>query len=68
MKGAVSMIGDTLRQERERQELTVQDVEHGTSIRSIYIEALENGDYDKLPGVVYAKGFVKNCRITLCRQ
>ena len=60
MKGAVSMIGDTLRQERERQELTVQDVEHGTSIRSIYIEALENGDYDKLPGVVYAKGFVKN--------
>lgn len=54
------MIGDTLRRERERQELTVQDVEQGTSIRSIYIEALENGEYDRLPGEVYAKGFVKN--------
>jgi len=54
------MIGDTLRRERERQELTVQDVEQGTSIRSIYIEALEKGEYSKLPGEVYAKGFVKN--------
>ena len=54
------MIGDTLRKERERQKLSIQDVEQGTSIRSIYIEALEKGDYDSLPGKVYAKGFVKN--------
>ena len=54
------MTGDTLRKERERQELTIQDIEKGTSIRAIYIEALENGEYDKLPGEVYAKGFVKN--------
>lgn len=54
------MTGDTLRQERERQELTIQDVEKGTSIRAVYIEALEKGEYDKLPGEVYAKGFVKN--------
>ena len=54
------MTGDTLRRERERQELTIQDVEQGTSIRAVYIEALENGEYDKLPGEVYAKGFIKN--------
>ena len=54
------MTGETLRKERERQKLTIQDIEQGTSIRSAYIEALENGDYDKLPGEVYAKGFVKN--------
>ena len=54
------MTGDTLRQERERQELTIQDVEQGTSIRAVYIEALEKGEYDKLPSEVYAKGFVKN--------
>ncbi len=54
------MTGETLRQERERQKLTIQDIEQGTSIRSAYIEALENGDYDSLPGEVYAKGFVKN--------
>ena len=54
------MIGDTLRKERERQRMTIQDVEDGTSIRASYIEAIEKGEYDKMPGRVYAKGFVKN--------
>ena len=54
------MIGDILKKEREKQKLSIQDVEKGTSIRSVYIEALENGEYDKLPGEVYAKGFIKN--------
>lgn len=54
------MIGDTLRKEREKQKLSIQDVEKGTSIRPLYIEALEKGEYDKLPGEVYAKGFIKN--------
>lgn len=54
------MIGDILRREREKQNLTVQDIEKETSIRALYIEALEQGEYDKLPGEVYAKGFIKN--------
>lgn len=54
------MVGYTLRQERERQNLSIEDIEQGTSIRSVYIEAIENGEYDKLPGTVYAKGFIKN--------
>lgn len=54
------MIGDILRKERELQNLTIQDIEKGTSIRALYIEALEQGEYDKLPGEVYAKGFIKN--------
>ncbi len=54
------MIGETLRKERENQKLSVQDVEKGTSIRALYIEAIEQGEYDKLPGEVYAKGFIKN--------
>ena len=54
------MIGDILRQEREKQNLTIQDIERETSIRALYIEALEQGEYDKLPGEVYAKGFIKN--------
>ena len=54
------MIGDILRKEREKQKLSVKDVEQGTSIRAVYIDALENGEYDKLPGEVYAKGFIKN--------
>lgn len=54
------MIGDILRKEREKQKLSLRDVEEGTSIRSVYLEALEKGEYDKLPGEVYAKGFIKN--------
>ena len=54
------MVGDILRRERERQKLSVKDIEQGTSIRALYIEAIENGEYDKLPGTVYTKGFIKN--------
>lgn len=54
------MIGDTLRREREKQKFSLKDVEQGTSIRSVYIDAIEKGEYDKLPGEVYAKGFIKN--------
>ncbi|MBQ1914887.1 MAG: helix-turn-helix domain-containing protein [Selenomonadaceae bacterium] len=54
------MIGDILRQERERQNLTVKDIEQGTSIRALYIEAIENGEYQTLPGEVYTKGFIRN--------
>ncbi|MBE8948978.1 MAG: helix-turn-helix domain-containing protein [Quinella sp. 3Q1] len=54
------MVGYTLRQERERQNLSISDIEQGTSIRAVYIEAIENGEYDKLPGAIYTKGFIKN--------
>ena len=54
------MIGDILRKEREKQRMTVEDIENGTSIRASYIEAIESGEYDKMPGRVYAKGFIKN--------
>lgn len=54
------MVGYTLRQERERQNLSISDIEQGTSIRALYIEAIENGEYDKLPGKIYTKGFIKN--------
>jgi len=54
------LIGEILRKEREKQRMTIQDIEDGTSIRAAYIEAIESGDYDKMPGRVYAKGFVKN--------
>ena len=60
MKGVISLIGEILRKERENQRMTIQDIEDGTSIRAAYIEAIESGDYDKMPGRVYAKGFVKN--------
>ena len=53
------MLGDTLRREREKQGLTIKDIENETSIRSVYIEAIEKGNYDSLPGDVYTKGLSK---------
>lgn len=54
------MLGDMLRAERERQNLSIKDIEAGTSIRALYIECIENGDYSQLPGEVYTKGFIRN--------
>ena len=54
------MVGKILREQREAKGLTFEDVESSTSIRRSYIEAIENGKYDKLPGLVYARGFVRN--------
>lgn len=54
------MIGDLLRKERERQNLSIKDIEKGTSIRALYINAIEKGEYKTLPGEAYAKGFVRN--------
>lgn len=54
------MVGDILRAEREKQGLTIKDVENETSIRALYIEAIERGDQKTLPSEVYVKGFVRN--------
>lgn len=54
------MVGEVLRAERERRQLTIHDIEEATSIRALYIESIEEGNYDKLPGDVYTKGFIKN--------
>lgn len=54
------MLGDTLRKAREEQGLSLHDIEDGTSIRTLYIDAIERSDYAALPGAVYARGFVRN--------
>ena len=54
------MVGDILRKAREKQGLTIADIEKGTSIRKLYIEYIEQGNIEALPGMVYAKGFVRN--------
>lgn len=52
-------MGDILRKERERQNLSMKDVEEEISIRALYIAAIEEGKYETVPGEVYLKGFIK---------
>ncbi|MGM9539352.1 RodZ domain-containing protein [Anaerovibrio sp.] len=54
------MVGEILRREREKQGLSIADVASETSIRDVYLKAIEKGSYDELPGDVYAKGFIRN--------
>ena len=53
------MLGDLLRETREQKNLSLEDIEKGTNIRKLYIKAIEEGDYGKLPGEVFLKGFIK---------
>jgi len=53
-------IGATLREARVRKRLTLQQVEEDTKIRTKYLQALEDDDFEALPGRAYAKGFLSS--------
>ena len=52
-------IGTTLREARVRRKLTLQQVEDDTKIRVKYIQAMENEDFEVMPGSTYVKGFLR---------
>ena len=52
-------IGNTLREARVRRNLTLQQVEEDTKIRVKYVQAMENEDFDLMPGATYVKGFLR---------
>ncbi len=54
------MVGNILRAAREERGLSLKDIENETSIRALYIEAIEKGKQDVLPSEVYVKGFIRN--------
>jgi cytoskeletal protein RodZ len=56
----MARLGDTLRQQRERMGLTLEQTAEDTRIREKFLIALESGDYQSLPGSVYTKGFLRN--------
>lgn len=53
-------IGARFATERKKRGLDFSDVEHAIGIRALYVQALEEGRYDTLPGEVYVKGFMRN--------
>jgi transcriptional regulator with XRE-family HTH domain len=55
----VAGVGDTLRQARHEQKLTLEQVEAAIRVRSRYLAALEAERFDVLPGVAYARAFTR---------
>lgn len=53
-------VGEILKNEREKKFYTLEEVEKATKIRKELIEALEAGNYDKLPPPTFVQGFIKN--------
>lgn len=53
-------IGKKLKDERERQGISLDTVAEATKIRKLYLNALEEERYQELPQRVYATGFVAN--------
>jgi cytoskeleton protein RodZ len=52
-------IGSTLREARMRLKIDISEVETRTKIRAKYLRAIENEEWDLLPGPVYVKSFLK---------
>lgn len=53
-------IGEYLRRVREEKNISLKEVQESTKISLRYLEALDNGDFESIPGEVYRKGFLVN--------
>jgi cytoskeleton protein RodZ len=58
-EGAGLPIGEVLKRTRTRQKVDIRAVEQQTKIRIKYLRALENEEWDVLPGPAYARGFLR---------
>ena len=52
-------VADRLREAREREGISIREISARTKIRQAALEALERGDFDRLPGDFYTRSFLK---------
>ena len=50
---------EILKDQRSRADLSLDEISFKTNISIKYIDALEKGKYDKLPGEIYNRQFIK---------
>lgn len=65
MSEELKRIGDMIRDRRKELNLSLKEVENGTSIRSTYLQAIEDGSIGQQISGVYANGFMKQYAIFL---
>ena len=52
-------VGETLRRERLKRNLDLEEISRELKISERFLQAIENDQYDKLPGGVFVKSFVR---------
>lgn len=57
---ARGIFGERLKRERELREVPVEEITTATRIGPRFLEALENEEWEKLPGGVFNRGFVRS--------
>lgn len=58
-------VGTTLREARNRRKIDLSEVEAAIKIRVRYLQAIENEEWDALPGGAYTHGFIRTYAIYL---
>lgn len=59
MSSDLKSLGVLFKDKREEMHLTLKEVENATSIRMMYLQAIEEGKVDNYLSPVYALGFIK---------
>jgi cytoskeleton protein RodZ len=57
---AKGTFGERLKRERELREVKLEEVSAATRISARFLEALENENWERLPGGVFGRGFVRS--------
>jgi len=55
----MATFGESLRRERELRGVTLPEISNATKISLRYLRALENNQFDRLPGGIFNRGFVR---------
>ena len=56
----VNSVGQILRAAREKRGVTVEQIAEMLKIRRVYLQAIEDSNWEELPELVYAQGFVRS--------
>ena len=67
----IKKVGEIFRSKRAEMNMSLKEVENATSIRSSYLEAIEEGNMEQTLSSVYTLGFIKQyakLSWTGCRQ
>lgn len=59
MSDGLKQIGEAFRVKREEMSLSLKEVENATSIRTMYLQAIEEGRINHFLSNVYALGFIR---------